>query len=310
MTTEQIEAWARAVIDRVKRGEHNEDGRVELKAAWPSDPRDAARKIAGQANAAAPEPILLLVGVDEKKGVVGADRLNLADWHEQVRAHFDNAAPPLLRDHAFDLDGRTVVALLFETDAAPFVVRTGIAGAVTHEVPWREGTRTRSAGRADLLRVLSPLQRLPDVEIVWGRVRLHPTSRVAEGELRLLDAVMCVYVVPRTTNGTIVAKHRTAIRLGLGDTRWFTLPVRFGSDSPSIRIAGKDAVVEAPGAMTIEAGGHYKNADSIPTPDLITLITNFRVAGTAATIPLEIRLRRSDEIHNGVVMWGWGDPDG
>ncbi len=54
-----------------------------------------------------------------------------------------------------------VVAMLFETDRAPFVVKNPAYGTVggdpvSLEVPWREGATTRSARRRDLLR-LPPL---------------------------------------------------------------------------------------------------------------------------------------------------------
>src|SRR5688572_14287977 len=104
MTTMQLENWAREVIERVTAGQHVEASRVELKGEWPTEHRDAARTIAGQANAARGEPFLYLIGVDEKSGLTGVDPTNLADWRAQVEKHFDSFAPPM-RDHAFGVDG-------------------------------------------------------------------------------------------------------------------------------------------------------------------------------------------------------------
>jgi hypothetical protein len=42
---------------------------------------------------------------------------------------------------------KTLVALWFETDRAPFVVKNPEGGAITREVTWREGTAIRSATR-------------------------------------------------------------------------------------------------------------------------------------------------------------------
>ena len=171
MRAHQIESWALSIIDRVKAGQPIEDSEVELKSEWiPAE--KAARRIAGHANAARGAPILWLVGVDEKKGVVGARHEDLADWYPQVESQFDGLAPQLT-DLNIPVDGKTVVALLFETERAPFVVKnpsfgkTG-GGPVALEVPWREGTRVRSARRADLVRLLSPLQALPDFEVLDG----------------------------------------------------------------------------------------------------------------------------------------------
>jgi hypothetical protein len=65
MQSHQIEAWALNAIDRVRSGQPNDDARVELEAGWPDDPKKAARRIAGHANAARGTPILWMIGVDE-----------------------------------------------------------------------------------------------------------------------------------------------------------------------------------------------------------------------------------------------------
>lgn len=62
----EIEAWVLRVIEQVKRGQSNEDSRVELKARW-IEPEKAARQIAGHANAARGDKILWIIGLDEKK---------------------------------------------------------------------------------------------------------------------------------------------------------------------------------------------------------------------------------------------------
>jgi len=102
------------------------------------------------------EPILWLVGVDDKAGVVtGADRNELANWYPQLVKEFESVAPCLAADVNIDIDGRTIVALLFETSDAPFIVK--IQGTDRLEIPWRQGTRTRSATRAEVLRVFGVL---------------------------------------------------------------------------------------------------------------------------------------------------------
>src|SRR5262249_17835092 len=163
----QIESWALRVIERVEAKQPHEDSRVELKAEWP-DYQKAARQIAGHANAARGEPILWLIGVDKDRGVTGADYNELANWYPPVQSQFDALAPRLV-DVNVPWKGKTVVALLFETDRFPFVVKNPVngqpgCGPVSLEVPWRENTATRSATRSDLIRLISPLRNSLDVE--------------------------------------------------------------------------------------------------------------------------------------------------
>lgn len=88
----QIEAWALDVVGRVNLGDSVEDSRVELKAAWP-DPQKAAGRIAGHANAVRGAEILWLIGVDEARGVVGADTNEMATWFPRVEGKFDSLMP-------------------------------------------------------------------------------------------------------------------------------------------------------------------------------------------------------------------------
>ena len=165
MKNSQIERWALEIIDRVEARQPIEDSRVELKAKWPDEPTKAARRIAGHANAARGEHILWLIGVDEEKGVLGADYLEMTEWVTGISKQFDGPVP---RCHDLNVSAgnrQTVVALLFETDCAPYVVVNPAFGsvkgeAVQFEVPWREGTKTRSASRADLIRIFSDTEAL------------------------------------------------------------------------------------------------------------------------------------------------------
>ena len=117
----QIEAWTLAIIDRVNSKSPIEVFRVELKSEWPQ-PQKAARQIAGHANAARGESILWLIGVDEDKGVTGATHEELANWFVSIQAEFDGIAPSMI-DINIPIDGKTIVALYFETDQAPYVVK-------------------------------------------------------------------------------------------------------------------------------------------------------------------------------------------
>jgi len=64
---QQLEARTIELVDLVLAGKRIEDDLVECKGEWP-DPqkRSAARQLAGHANKAGSEPILWIIGLDEK----------------------------------------------------------------------------------------------------------------------------------------------------------------------------------------------------------------------------------------------------
>jgi hypothetical protein len=189
----QLENWVLDIVERVESGQPLEDFRVELKAKW-IEPRKAARRIAGHANAARGEPILWIIGVDEDRGVIGAESNDLANWYSAVASEFDGLAPNLT-----------------DLDRAPFVVRNPSFGeekgeAVSHEVPWREGTQTRTARRSDLIRVLTPLFYLPEFELRSGQLsaHLHEKDNTVGWKLELE-----LYVaIKRHAQGMVIPFHR------------------------------------------------------------------------------------------------------
>lgn len=263
MRLSEIEFWALNIIERVEKGQPIEDARVEAKSKWIDDPADFARRIAAQANAARGESILFVIGVDEKaKRVPGAPTKDKADWWPQVKKHFDGVPPSLLDRHVFH-DGVTVTALYFETDQPPYVVKNPAGGKIQFEVPWREGEATRTARREDLMRVLVPATRLPDVEI--GCVTLRG-NRNSPG---FLTAEAYFEPAPGTT--AYIAFHRTTGRIRLGDRPWVDLsrikirphaepddefgpePDRYYFRSLTIRRSETEVEIGGPGFAFIEA---------------------------------------------------------
>lgn len=93
-SSQEVEFRVHRIVETVQTGGHVEDDLVELKAEWPDDHDEAARRIAGHANAARGEPILWIIGLDEKKGVVGADRQDFASWWGRVESRFDQEISP------------------------------------------------------------------------------------------------------------------------------------------------------------------------------------------------------------------------
>ena len=213
MRTAQLETWVYNILDRVKAGQPSEDTRVELKAVWP-DAEKAARQIAAHANASPGEPILWLLGVNEKaKTVPGIDRTELADWGAQFRAQFDEGVHPDLCLSVNVPDGDvTVVALYFETSRAPYVVKNPKGGHLTTEVPWRDGASTFSAHRSQLLRLLAPTVRLPRMEILQAAlmVKGNEQNRTLGRQGRLeWELNLDLYFMPVTSDLVVIPKWQT-----------------------------------------------------------------------------------------------------
>src|SRR5438093_1131931 len=166
----EIEAWVIRVLNRVVTKEPVEDSRVELKTVWPDEPWPTARRIGGNANAARGDPILWIIGADEKAGTIpGVHGRDLAGWYDPIRNLFDSVAPEP-SDLIVQYGNATVVALVFDTSRSPYVVRNEGFGRVRGEpqkweVPWRQLTSTRSATRHELLQLLVPALSKPDVEL-------------------------------------------------------------------------------------------------------------------------------------------------
>ena len=160
MTHQEVEIWAREIVEAVLSNQPVEDARVELKSTL-LDPRRAADRLAGHANAARGTPILWLIGVDEKnRTITGVDPMELGGWYKSVNSCFDGFAPRLSIDSNIRLASSTIVALYFEThQGAPFVVKGAKGGYPEFIVPWRVGTELRAANRAQLLTILVPIRR-------------------------------------------------------------------------------------------------------------------------------------------------------
>jgi len=212
----EIESWALSIIDRVRSGQPIEDQRVELKTCWPDDPKKAARRIAGHANTARGEPILWLIGVDEEgRTVPGIAFIEFASWYSAVKASFDELAPEPIALQV-PVSRATVAALYFETDRAPFVCKNAAGGTVQREVPWREATGVNSATRSQLLRLLSPLQKLPSIDVVAAHLDVD-AHKSNEGKQFLRNAIQLVLFLTQPSSQTsVIPSHRCTVSLVVG----------------------------------------------------------------------------------------------
>lgn len=166
MNATQLEALVIQAIDALRAGANPEDDRIEFKRGWPGV--EKARQLAAAANQARGESIIYVVGIDDKTGEsYPLDGTDPATWWNQMEARFDEVAPDLVRHIGIQIsEGERVVALQFQTDRAPYLVRVGADSGGQLEVPIRAGTRTRSAKRHELLRMLYPAATVPRLSAV------------------------------------------------------------------------------------------------------------------------------------------------
>lgn len=140
-----------------------EDSGLEFKETLPEKYSRAARQIAALANAARGPEVFWLIGVNDDGEVVGCSNSEVSSWWAQVQRYFDEVSPGLT-DLSLSHHGKNVLALRFSTDRAPYVCSA--EGRSELEVPWRDGTRTRSAHRRELLRILADNVPVPEIEII------------------------------------------------------------------------------------------------------------------------------------------------
>ncbi|MHB1186727.1 hypothetical protein [Thiobacillus sp.] len=307
----EIETWVLRVIDQVARNSHCEDSLVELKSAWPK-PAAAARQIAAHANAARGAPILWVIGVDEISGVSGAEATELADWFSSVRSQFNHVYPDL-QDLNVWVGDHTVVALLFQTDRAPFLVKNTVfgtpgGGSVEWEVPWREGRKTRTANREDIFRLIGPLVRLPELEWLDCSVSVRVEKRTDGVSNQKWYLYGSVYVVPSGPESLVIPFHRCSVTVTLAngaiidDWSDFRLspPYRMhlsrgagissSVDSMTVGSSSSEVIISGPGRVKFEAS-IISEQDLEPASGSVSVVLRMNAVGANASSVIGETLR-------------------
>ena len=216
MRPAELEARVLEILDRVERGIPLEDSRDECKTTWPASDEKTARQLAGHANAARGDLILWMFGVDEKgRRVPGVSNSEFSNWYSSLRKHFEEAWAP---DPELNINvpwkGVVVVAVLFETNRAPYVVKNPQPGQIQFEVPWREGNSTQTARRRDLLRLLVPMQKMPELELIsasldaWKRME----GQIGDWTIRF-ELALSLYILTRDSTRISIPGHRSTLSI-------------------------------------------------------------------------------------------------
>jgi hypothetical protein len=259
MKPSQVEHRVLGVLDAVTRKDAPvEDSLVELKSRWPVAEQKTARQIAGHLNAARGEPVLWIVGVDDDaKTVVGARPEELANWWPAIEKHFDGLAPTLLHVLNVPFGETAVVGLLFDSSRGPFVVKCPNSGGPDREVPWREGNRTRSARREDLLRLLVPQVSKARFDILQGTLHLFEQPRQTEAIWRLQ---LRFYVTPGDDRRLFIPAHHCSTTVRTTDGQ-VVIPLSAdvallpAADRGMIELGAAELIVSGPGPVDLVAEG-------------------------------------------------------
>lgn len=281
---------------------------------WPAPGAATARRLAAQANAARGRELLWIIGTDPRTGKTpGADVRRVEPWWAALRPCFEGLTPQVDAWEVPVGDGNNgahpVVALRIETGRAPFLVRRGTTGGL--EVPWAdlvsEGDANpatpRSATRADLIKLLSPLTDLPRFELLEAELNFYKNPHAASGRLAgaagatfrwSLDA--CVYVLPggggrvgeEGPGRVVIPRHRCrgAVELagvagaGAGDLHADATDLSLTPDkgSSAVRVTESAVLVEGLGRFFIYLCGSTRH----PAPgwgEPATLRLDFQPAG-------------------------------
>ena len=273
MNRNLIEARVLQFADRLKSKQPIEDDHLELKREWLL-PDKAARRLAGHANASRGEPILWLIGIDEKAGTIpGADANELSNWWAGVQGRFaDNVCPDLVTSVNVQVDDAVVVAMYFHTDRAPYVVKNSGGGGITAEVPWRVGNSTYSATRSQLLRVLTPVHRLPQVEVLTWWIQAEPNSQARRSADEAVNwtGYLTLYVVPVDQSLIVFPEHRLTGSMTLWESV-ARLRVAFMHSDSLIEVTAYEAIANGPGRLVVSMGYNSHVLDTMPDSIPVTV---------------------------------------
>lgn len=251
MRQHELEQRIHDVAARVKTGDPIEDSVYELKTNWIKS-ENAAERIAGHANASHGEPFIWIFGLDEKnRQVVGVKHDEFSNWHAQVKSHFElNFSPEIALHTNVNVEGKTVVAILFKSEGAPFIIESRPSGTPIKKIPWREGTAIRPAARVDLLSILSPNQRLPQFE--FRTIELTATVETTVVRWRL---DMELYNLTRPATPITIPFHNIVRSFWIHGENFNSgkHEIAFSGVSEGIKNTGTELTLIAPGTFVSNA---------------------------------------------------------
>ena len=194
--------------------------------------------------------MLFVIGLDDKTGTVkSAAPMELTAWWAQLQTRFNGLAPNM-EDFTvpYGDEGVVLAALLFETTAAPFVVKESDGKPYNLVVPWRAATGTRAATREDLLRILVPASRAPTGTALRGYLSFPPPAAGRPFRHAWLD--LSLYITTRSREPVTFPHHLIGGRVHWPNgTASAVRCERFHTPSMTITNSQTELVVEKSGSV-------------------------------------------------------------
>jgi hypothetical protein len=309
MRQQQLEGLVLAAIDRARAGNPTEDDRIEFKREWPDVGK--VRQLAGAVNRANGSYVVYIVGTDERGVIFPLGSTDVADWWAQFSSKFDGVPPDLVNHINVPIDGaNSVTALEFGTERAPYVVKVDKGGSPEREVPIREGTRTRSATRTELLRMLRPQASVPPALPLTGMVKADfYTDDEGGGDRCVIFGTATVFLEHTSPSAIMLPSHDIAVTIE-ADGRVFPLPGQLvpskaGQVPPAFGVhVQRDGVfATGPGSFVIRFEQQFDQSERtfLLAVQSWEMRLRFGVTGAQRATQVEVRLSRSPEPE--------GDPD-
>ena len=302
----QLEYRALNLLEALAQGRSLADADATAAAyrRWPGPASLAARRLAAHANVARGRDVLWLIGMDTTGRGPGAEHAKFAAWLDAILPFFDGLAPQVtsLKVPLSPARGKTparfVVALHVETSRAPFVVRGGgRRGELA--VPWLEspGGTIRPAGRLELIKLLTPLQDLPQLEVLEAELTFYKNPHASYSNKTTFRWTLdgSLYLVPQGDSRVIIPLHRCRSSLAGTDGSKFSAPaadINFTADknSPAVRLTDSAILVEGLGRVFVYCSGST-HAPELPLQSSLSLLLDLLPAGSdrAATASTTMR---------------------
>ena len=315
MNIAEAETRARIAVRSVQRGQPAEDDLLEMKREWP-DPVKSSRQLAGLANRANGASFMYLIGVDERDGSVHPqDSTDPATWWAQVQKRFDEASPSLLRHLNIEISPNEIVTLmLFESVHAPYVVMNSQGGSPELEIPLRDGTRTRSAKRHEVLEMITQQQGDARVSVMsahlvasWHTPQTYETTTGdfdERPEYNQLSGTARLFLEPQGKQKFLMPLHLMSGALSGNGKTYSVAPIPQvdGSDEKSTRNSWDFGTRTTNEGIVASGPGSYSVAFSVATEDNVenvwsevdvwTLSLRFGVAGSSRIVQASELLSR------------------
>ncbi|QDU60753.1 hypothetical protein Pan216_16040 [Planctomycetes bacterium Pan216] len=257
MNKRDAEIAVRTIVQSIKNGHKPEDSFVELKFEMDHGKSlHHARQLAGLANAARDEDVLWVVGIDEKTGQIRSQLdEEVSQTFDRILKHFKQTRPELKFQVNIHLEdgSKSVVAIVFSTDRSPYQVPFE-KDENKLEIPWRYGTRTRSAEYPELLTLLQKRESSPSLEVreaaLGWRVPDEELSPNISGG-RLLEGHASLFINYHGHSSVFLDEDRFNARIDGYDAKMLRLSIpRYTSGRVQPSIGGIE--VHGSGSLLVE----------------------------------------------------------